>query len=82
MKLRVVSRMASDMQGEMLPLFKIALHVQNIFFRHKETKSQVSQTELLLSAQFHGKQQEWLYKSPSTVHILKTSKAALNAAPL
>lgn len=24
--------MASDMQGEMLPLFNIALHVQNIFF--------------------------------------------------
>lgn len=31
-KLTVVSRVASDMQREMLPLFKIAVHVQNIFF--------------------------------------------------
>lgn len=58
--LKFVSRVASDMQGEMLPLCKIAVHVQNIFFLPAtpltETKCWFSWAELLLSVPFHGKQ--------------------------
>lgn len=70
MELTVAARVASNMQRETLPLIKIAVHVQNIFFlpvtpltEQNKTQHQVSQAELLISLSFHGKQQEWLYKT-------------------
>lgn len=71
MKLTVAARVVSNMQRETLPLIKIAVHVQNIFFlpvtpltEQNKTQHQVSQAELLISVSFHGKQQKWLYKIP------------------
>lgn len=71
MKLTVGARVVSNMQRETLPLIKIAVHVQNIFFlpatpltEQNKTQHQVSQAELLISVSFHGKQQKWLYKIP------------------